>query len=218
MTVLGDLWNATYGRLFAALYEPVVGAAEKAGLAEMRERLLADASGRTLEIGAGTGFNLPHYPAAVTELVLTEPSPAMAKRLRRKARQAGRAAQVVETPGERLPFPDASFDTVVSTLVLCTVARPAAAVAEVTRVLKPGGRFLFLEHVRSDDAGLARWQDWVSPLTNVFFCGCHPNRPTLATIEGSPLRVKEVRKGELRLPGVLLFERPCIEGAAVKPA
>lgn len=217
MSVLGDAWNATYGRLFAALYEPVVGAAEKAGLAAQRARLLTEASGRTLEIGAGTGFNLPHYPAAVTELVLSEPSPSMAKRLRRKARQVGRSAEVVEAPGERLPFPDASFDTVVSTLVLCTVGNPAAAVGEVARVLKPGGHFLFLEHVRSDKPGLARWQDRVSPLTTIFFCGCHPNRPTLSTIEASPLRVERVQKGELRLPGVLPFERPCIEGAAVKP-
>ncbi len=202
----GALWSATYGRLFAALYELGLRRTEDAGLRDERHRLLARAAGRTLELGAGTGLNLPHYPSAVSELVLTEPSPHMAARLR---------GHVVEAPAERLPFEDASFDTAVSTLVLCTVPDPDAALAEVARVLRPGGLFLFLEHVRSEEPRLARWQDRVTPLTTYLFCGCHPNRTTLATIERSPLEVEEADHGTL--PRAPFFARPLVVGVARKP-
>lgn len=214
----GRLWQATYGKLFALGYDSVAGGAEKAGLADVRRDLLAQASGRTLEIGAGTGVNAAHYPEAVTQLVLTEPDRHMAAKLRRKLQESGRTAEVVEAPGERLPFADASFDTAVATLVLCTAPEPADVLGEIARVLEPGGRFLFLEHVRSDDAGLARWQDRVSPVTNYLFCGCHPNRATLATIEASALEVERVEHRELPKKGTLPFERPMIQGTARKPA
>src|SRR5919204_5080191 len=124
----------------AALYDPTTRRLEEAGLGERRRSLLARAAGRTIEIGAGTGRNLEHYPAGVTELVLTEPDGQMARRLRRKVDASGRDARVVEAPGERLPFESGSFDTAVVTLVLCTAPDPAAVVNEVARVLKPGGR------------------------------------------------------------------------------
>jgi ubiquinone/menaquinone biosynthesis C-methylase UbiE len=216
--VPGRLWQATYGKLFALGYDSVAGCAEKAGLTEMRRQLLAQAQGRTVEIGAGTGVNADHYPDAVTELVLTEPYRHMAAKLRRKLEESGRAAEVVEAPGERLPFDDASFDTAVATLVLCTAPEPAAVLDEIARVLEPGGRFLFLEHVRSEDPGLARWQDRVSPVTNYLFCGCHPNRATLETIERSQLEVEHVVPGELPRKATLPFERPMIQGVARKPA
>jgi ubiquinone/menaquinone biosynthesis C-methylase UbiE len=199
----------------AALYDPAVRKIDEAGLAEQRRALLAQASGRTIEIGAGTGRNVEHYPSGVTELVLTEPERQMAKRLRRKVEKAGRDASVVEAPGERLPFEDGSFDTAVATLVLCTAPDPPAVVREVARVLKPGGRFLFLEHVRAeDDERLARRQDRVAPITNYVFCGCHPNRRTLATIEASPLEVERVERGELPEKGTFAFDRPMIVGVA----
>lgn len=214
----GRLWKATYGKLFALGYDSVARSAEKAGIAEMRSRLLSQAQGRTVEIGAGTGVNVVHYPEAVTELVLTEPDRHMAAKLRRKLEESGRAADVVEASGESLPFGDASFATVVATLVLCSAPEPAAVLDEIARVLEPGGRFLFLEHVRSEDPGLARWQDRVSPVTNYLFCGCHPNRATLTTIERSRLEVEHVEHGELPKKATLPFERPMIRGAARKPA
>jgi ubiquinone/menaquinone biosynthesis C-methylase UbiE len=215
--VPGRLWKATYGKLFALGYDSVAGAAERAGLAEVRRGLLGQAQGQTVEIGAGTGVNVEHYPEAVTELVLTEPDRHMAAKLRRKLQESGRDAEVVEASGDSLPFDDASFDTAVATLVLCTAPGPADVLDEIARVLKPGGRFLFLEHVRSEDASLARWQDRVSPVTDYLFCGCHPNRATLETIERSRLEVEHVEHGELPTKTTLPFERPMIQGAARKP-
>jgi len=118
-----------------------------------------------VEIGAGTGANLAAYPlGAISELVLVEPESPMAARLRTRLQSVGAAqARVVGAPAESLPLPDASADFAVSTLVLCTVSDPARALAELRRVLKPGGRLLFIEHVRSQDARVARWQDRFQP-------------------------------------------------------
>ena len=130
----------------------------------------------------------------------------MTKQLRAKAGGGGRAAEVVEAPGERLPFADESFDTAVGTLVLCTVPDHAATLAEIARVLKPGGRLLFLEHVRAEEAGLARWQDRLERPWRFLGDGCHCNRDTVATIAASPLRDRGDRA------------RPDAEGAADRPA
>src|SRR5438045_2861428 len=124
-------------RLFAACYDRVSKGSEEAGLREERRQLLAAAEGATLEIGAGTGLNLAHYPAAVTRLVLAEPDEHMRRRLARRMAEARPSAEIVEAGVERLPFPDASFDTVVVTFVLCSVPEQKAALAEVARVLKP---------------------------------------------------------------------------------
>src|ERR1700758_3858584 len=141
---------------FAAMYDRCSRASEEAGLAEIRQGLLEDASGDLLEIGAGTGVNLSYYDAGLSSLVLTEPEPAMLRRLRPKALEQAPLAQVVRASAEELPFEDSSFDTVVSTLVLCGVDHQVRALQEVRRVLRPGGRLLFLEHVRSHDPQLAR--------------------------------------------------------------
>jgi ubiquinone/menaquinone biosynthesis C-methylase UbiE len=168
--------------VIARIYDRMLAANEKAGLRDLRADLLAGASGRTLEIGAGTGLNLAHYRAAVTELVLTEPDRHMAKQLRAKLAQGASAThpvEVVESGAEQLPFEDASFDTVVSTLVLCTVPDPERAVAEIQRVLRPGGRFLYIEHVRDHDGSRrARWQDRLERPWGWCAGGCHPNRNT----------------------------------------
>jgi SAM-dependent methyltransferase len=155
---MGRIYDATWGRLFSATYELGLAKAEGAGLREMRHELLAAARGKVLELGAGTGLNLEHYPQRIENLTLTEPDPHMTKRLRGKLAAQGRTAQVsvIEAPAESLPFPDGSFDTVVVTLVLCTVPDQAAALKEVSRVLKPDGQLLFLEHVRSRNPALAR--------------------------------------------------------------
>jgi ubiquinone/menaquinone biosynthesis C-methylase UbiE len=175
--------------------------------------LLADARGRVLEIGAGTGFNLEHYPADVGDVVFTEPSAAMLRRAEERAAALGGRAQGVEAPAERLPFPDDSFDTVVSTLVLCSVGDQDDALAEIRRVLKPGGRFLFIEHVRSDDDRLARWQDRLERPWRVVAFGCHPNRATLDRIEAAGFEVEALEAGAL--PNAPRLVRPMITGRAV---
>jgi len=197
-------------RLFAALYDKVSKGSEEAGLRDERRELLATADGATLEIGAGTGLNLEHYPDAVTRLVLAEPDEHMRRRLDRRAREVYPAAEIVDASVERLPFPDATFDTVVVTFVLCSVPEQDAALIEVARVLKPSGRLLFLEHVRSDEPSVAKWQDRVTPLYNLV--GCNPNRDTLAAIEASTLGVETVKHGEV--PKAPKFERPLIVGVA----
>jgi ubiquinone/menaquinone biosynthesis C-methylase UbiE len=208
----GPIYNATWGRMFAAIYERSIAGTEEAGMAERRHALLARATGSTLEIGAGTGLNLEHYPDAVTELVLTEPGEHMVKQLRAHVGRAGPPVEVVEAPAERLPFPDERFDTVVSTLVLCTVSDPEAALAEARRVLRPGGRLLFLEHVRSEEPGLARWQDRLWRPWRLFADGCHCNRDTLATLNASGLVVGDVEHASM--PKAPPLVRPLIAGAA----
>jgi len=210
---MGRIYDATWGRGFAALYDRAFRATEEAGLREMRRQALAGAEGRTIDVGAGTGANLGLFPAAVTDLILAEPDPHMAKRLRAKAAQE--EATVIEAPAERLPFEDASFDAAAFTLVLCTVSNPAAALAEASRVLKPGGKLLFLEHVRAEDPGLARWQDRLEKPWRFLADGCHCNRDTVATIEASPLTVEQVEQGEL--PKAPPLVRPLVRGSARLP-
>ena len=201
-------------RIFAAVYDRMSARFEKAGGTEMRSRLLARASGRVLEIGAGTGSNLAHYPEGVEELVVTEPESPMLRRLERKVSAARPATRVVQTEGESLPFDDGSFDTVVSTLVLCTVRDPAATLAEIRRVLAPGGRFLFLEHVRSDEPKLARWQDRLNPVWHAVAMRCNCNRPTLETIEAAGFAVGDVARGEL--PKSPRLVRPYVLASATR--
>jgi ubiquinone/menaquinone biosynthesis C-methylase UbiE len=184
--------------LFAATYDSLSRKSEEAGLRDIRHGLIARADGLVLEVGAGTGANLPHYGGSVESLVLTEPEPAMLRRLQRKATD--------------LPFEDGSFDTVVSTLVLCGVDDQQRAVREIRRVLRPGGRLLFLEHVRSDDPSLARLQDrlnWLNRL--VVSCDC--NRATLSTIEAADFSVSSLEHGTI--PRAPKFVRPLIVGTAV---
>jgi ubiquinone/menaquinone biosynthesis C-methylase UbiE len=199
--------------VFAAMYDRLMASTERAGLADRRAELVAGARGATLELGAGTGLNLRHYPAAVTDLVLAEPDRHMARRLRAKLADAGRVAEVVEAPAEQLPFEDGRFDTAVVTLVLCTVQDPARALDEIARVLKPGGRLLFLEHVRSSEGQrLAVWQDRLERPWGWFAGGCHPNRDTIATLEASPLSVESADPGEL--PKAPPLVRPLVVGVA----
>jgi ubiquinone/menaquinone biosynthesis C-methylase UbiE len=210
--VLKRLYDATWGRAFALGYDFFFARAERAGLRELRLRTLAEATGRTLEIGAGTGLNHDLYPPAVSELVLTEPFGPMAAQLRKKAAALQVPVTVVEAPAERLPFADASFDTVTLTLVLCTVPDPDAALREIARVLKPDGRFLFFEHVRSEDPQLARWQDRLHGPWRTFGHGCHCNRDTAATISRSPLQVERLERGEIEMMPPLV--RPMVLGRA----
>ena len=183
-----SLWE----HVFSALYDPLLWVGERAGMARRREDLLAHAEGRVLELGAGTGLNLPHYPDGLAELTLTEPAEPMIAKLERRARRSANDCRVVAAGAEELPFEENSFDTVVSTLVLCTVDDPRAVIAEIDRVLRPGGELLFLEHVRSDSKRLARWQDRLHRPWHAFAAGCHANRATVDLLRDSPLKVEAV--------------------------
>jgi ubiquinone/menaquinone biosynthesis C-methylase UbiE len=205
--------------LFARFYDRLTAGTERAGLGEMRRELLSSAAGRVLELGAGTGHNLEHYTDAVTELVLAEPDPNMAKLLRERLESDGTAAgnpSVIEAPAEELPFDDGSFDVVVATLVLCTVENPVRALSEARRVLVEGGRFLYLEHLRSARPGLARWQDWLERPWGWVSGGCHPNRPTDQLLAGAGFWIDSLERD--KLPKAPPLVRPLIRGVAIRPS
>ena len=198
--------------IFAATYDRMSRKSEEAGLRDLRQNLLTEATGRVLEIGAGTGTNIPLYNGTIESLVVTEPEPAMLRRLERIARAQETVPPVLRAPAEDLPFEDDSFDTVVSTLVLCGVDDQVRALHEARRVLRPGGRLLFLEHVRSEDPGVARFQDrmnWLNRL--VVQCDC--NRPTLATIEAEGFAISRLER--TTMPKAPKFVRPLIWGTAL---
>lgn len=176
-------------RVFAAVYDPFLWIGERAGLRRHRRELLTHAHGQTLEIGSGTGLNLAHYPDDLDDLVLAEPDPSMRKRLQATVRGSDRKARVIDARAEQLPFADASVDTVVSTLVLCTVDAPDRALGEIRRVLHPDGQLLFIEHVRSDSATLARWQDRLAGPWQRFAEGCRCNRATLELMDACGFRL-----------------------------
>ncbi len=199
-------------RIFAAMYDRMLAKTEKAGLAAHREALLGAATGDVLEIGGGTGANLPFYGAGVRTLTITEPAPPMVKRLQRRILARRPDAKLLRAPAEDLPFSDDSFDVAVSTLVLCTVDDQPRALRELRRVLRPGGRLLFIEHVRSDEARLARWQDRMLPLNVRVGHGCHCNRPTLDGIRGAGFDVTELSRDTLKHAPP--FVRPLVVGVA----
>jgi ubiquinone/menaquinone biosynthesis C-methylase UbiE len=197
-------------RLFAAFYDRQMARAEKAGLRDLRERLLAGAKGDVLEIGSGTGANLACYGPAVTSLTLTEPEPAMLRRLQRKASQQAPAPRVLRAPAEDLPFEDHSFDVVVCTLVLCGVDDQPRALRELRRVLRPGGQVLFLEHLRSRDPRIARLQDRMNWLNRFLVC-CDCNRPTLDAMAEAGFTITRAEQTEL--PKAPPFVRPAVIGS-----
>ncbi len=202
-------------RVGAAVYEPFLLLGEVRGMRRRRGEVVGAARGRVLEIGAGTGLNLRHYPDGLDGLLLSEPDPGMAERLRRRVQRAGSGARVVRAGAQELPLPDASVDTVVSTMVLCTVPDPAAAVAEVRRVLRPGGRLLYLEHIRADDARLARRQDRLAAAWQVVGAGCVCNRRTLDLL-GTTFELMPSAGATWR--GMPRIVHPLVSGAAFAPS
>jgi len=198
-------------RIFALTYDRQLAKVEKAGLRTLRAALIGQAAGRVLEIGAGTGANLALYGAALESLVLTEPEKPMIRRLERRVREHTPSATVLRAPAEDLPFEDDAFDTVVSTLVLCGVSDQPRALRQLHRVLRPGGRFLFLEHVRSEEPRLARLQDRLNWLNRaVARCDC--NRPTLDSIRAAGFHVDQIEHTAMRK--VPPFVAPLIVGVA----
>jgi SAM-dependent methyltransferase len=208
--------GTAWARGFALLYDPFVWAGERAGLRAHRKALLSHARGRTLEIGSGTGLNLPHYPDDIDELILAEPDAAMRSFLQKRLSRSGRMARLADAPAERLPFPSGSLDTVVAALVLCTVDAPDVALREIARVLRPGGQLLFIEHVRSDSPGLARWQDRLAGPWRRFACGCRCNRATAELIVTCGLELEQARPASWHLMPPIL--RPLIVGRAILAA
>jgi ubiquinone/menaquinone biosynthesis C-methylase UbiE len=170
---------AAWLRIMAMVYDPFLWLGEIAGMRRRRRTLVAEARGRVVEIGAGTGLNVAHYPDAVDELILTEPEPGMRRQIARRLERQASVARVIAAPAERLPLADSSVDTVVATLVLCTVDDPENALREIARVLRPDGQLLFIEHIRASARFLAACQDRLLKPWRGFAGGCVCNRPTL---------------------------------------
>lgn len=199
-------------KLSARLYEPFLWLGEKTGFERWRRKVVGQASGSVLELGAGTGLNLKHYPAGLERLVLVEPDFHKAKLLAEKQAPAGVDVEIVRAPGEMLPFDDGTFDMVIETLVLCTVADPEATAAEIRRVLKPDGRFLFMEHVRSDGPRLGPWQDRMEKTWMKIADGCHCNRRTVPMLRASGFEVEvTAEQDKFPMPPVA---RPIVSGVA----
>lgn len=204
-------------RWFAAFWERMVKA-EPAKIRKLRDKTLAGLSGRVLEVGAGNGANFHRYPDTVTEIVASEPDPYMIERAEKRAAMIDRPIKIVQAPAEALPFTDGEFDAVVSTLVLCSVPDVGQALAEIQRVLKPGGELRFFEHVRYENPFGSRVQDVLQPVWTWLGAGCRPNRDTEAAIVDAGFVMQQVDhlSGSPPIPPLCLT-RPCIQGAAVRP-
>lgn len=204
---------SAYGSIFTAIYDPFLAWGERAGMGGLRREVLGDARGEVLEIGAGTGLNLGAYDATrVASLTLADPEPSMVRRLHRRAGDAPAPTTVVQAPAEELPFEDASFDTVVSTLVLCTVTDVSATLTEIRRVLRPGGTLALIEHVRAGEGALSRWQDRLHGPWLKFGYGCHCNRDTTAALEHHGFSTAGLRPARWkRMPPIVA---PLVAGSA----
>lgn len=186
-----------WGHIYAALYDRMLANTERDGLAAHRATLLTGAAGDVLEIGGGTGANLPFYGAAVRTLTIAEPEGPMARRLQKRILASRPDAALVRARAEDLPFEDASFDVAVATLVLCTVDDQARALGELRRVLRPDGRLLFIEHVRSEEERLARVQDRMAPINVRVGHGCRCNRRTLDGIAHAGFAITRLERDTL---------------------
>ena len=194
------------------LYDLAGRRVEKGELGERRHGLVGDLEGDVLEVGAGTGLNLQHYERA-SRVVAVEPDPSMAGRLRKRAPEATVPVEIVAGTAESLPFGDESFETAVITFVLCSVEDPQAALAEVRRVLAPGGRLILLEHVRGEGR-LASWQDRLTPLHRKVAGNCNLNRRTRDEVAAAGFDVAGLRP--VRIPGSHPLVRSGLQGVAIK--
>ena len=177
--------------IFAALYDRLIRRAERKFLGAHRAWLTAGLTGRVLVVGCGTGLDFRHFQPAV-DVTAVEPDPHMLRRARARARALDRRVELIEAGAEALPFPTSFFDAVVATLVLCTVSDLGQSLAEIRRVLRPGGALRFFEHVRAPSHGWARFQDLVTPLWKRVGAGCHPNRDTVAAIEAAGFHLARI--------------------------
>jgi SAM-dependent methyltransferase len=181
-------------------------------LVPFRERVIGAAEGRVLEIGVGSGINLPYYRPPVREILALEPAPGLITMARRGSRAARTPLSFLEASAEAIPLDSRSVDTVVTTWTLCSIPRAGTALAEMRRVLRPGGRLLFVEHGQAPDAGVRRWQDRLTPAWRSISGGCHLNRPIRAMIEGAGFRIDRIETGYIPGPRPMTF---MYEGSAL---
>ena len=182
-----------------------------------RRRLLAGLSGRVVEVGAGNGLNFPHYPPEVTEVLAVEPEPFLRDKATQAAAKAPVPVHVVDGLADALPAEEASYDAGVASLVLCSVPEQGRALAELRRVIRPGGELRFYEHVRAHDARVARSQDRINKLWPRFSGGCHPNRDTPASIEAAGFEIEQCDRFTFRPFFLLKAIEPHVIGVARRP-
>lgn len=174
-------------------------------LVPYRTRLISEAEGRVLEIGIGSGLNLPHYSARAERVIGLEPSPKLLAMTRKAAQRASVPLELIESTAEAIPLYNRSIDTVVTTWTMCSIPDVQRALGEMRRVLKPTGRLLFVEHGRSPDPGVRRWQDRLTPVWRCISGGCHLNRAISEMIEGAGFRIERIDTGYMRGPKPMTF-------------
>ncbi len=203
---------------FAAIYDKMLASEEKKFLGAIRAEMLKDVTGNVLEIGAGTGANFQYYQPGA-DVTAIEPDPYMLERAKTRASEAKVAIELRQVAAEELPFPDASFDFVIDTLVLCSVSDPRKVLSEIKRVLKPGGELRLYEHVRYKNPIGALSQDLISPVWQWFGAGCHPNRNTERYLRDAGFQLSDVRiRKELPPIPPMIFTRPHLQAVARRPA
>ncbi len=204
-------------RFFAFIYDPLIAKTETACLQDWRKELLENAYGKVLEVGAGTGANIDFYPQQVDKLIISEPDEFMRKRLLEKLSNSHfKSSQVKSFSMEDIDLDDNSIDCVVSTLVCCSVNSPHDALKNVYRVLKPGGLFLFMEHVAAENnPNRLKWQNRINPIWKRISGNCHTNRETEKYMLETGFKIKKIKKASMRKAPA--FVRPTIRGIAIKP-
>lgn len=181
-------------------------------LASYRERVLSAADGCVLEVGIGSGLNLPFYAGRVTQVVGIEPVPRLLEMTREAAKHHKLPVELINASAESIPLPDHQFDTVVTTWTLCSIPAASVALNEMRRVLKPTGRLLFVEHGRAPEENVRKWQDRLTPVWKCIAGGCHLNRPIRELIDGAGFRIEHLQTGYMRGPKPMTY---MYEGRAV---
>lgn len=203
--------------IFARVYERLGSKLEQEGAAEHRDELLAGLEGRAIEVGAGTGLNFRHYPSSVTEVIAVEPEGYVCARAEDAAAGASVPVSVVDGVADRLPVEDGSFDAGVASLVLCSVPDLASALAELHRVIRPGGELRFYEHVLAREPGMARLQRMAGRVWPWFAGGCHPDRDTPAAIDAAGFDTEQCRRFSFRPSIIQVPVAPHVIGVARRP-
>lgn len=203
--------------VFARCYHFLSPVLERAGTSAHREELLEGLRGDVVELGAGNGLNFAHYPNGVRTVLAIEPDPFLRTKAEQAASRASVPITVREGKAERLPIPDAQVHAAVASLVLCSVPHVAQALAELFRVLRPGGELRFYEHVRAEDPSVARRQDRVDAIWPVLAGGCHPNRDTVAEITAAGFSVERLRRFVFQPSWMMGVVAPHVVGRARRP-